>query len=290
MSLTHSTPVEDHREQWGLWVKREDLCCPPPGPPFSKMRGVMAHVADRPEKVIGVLDTSHSQAGHAVSYACRELGKTCVNFFPVRKADRLEGGWPKSLAPQQRAALDLGANMVPLQAGRSAILFHQAKKALPEFAWDEPTYMMPNALKLPEMIEETRREARATFAARRYDTVLIACSSATIGAGVLAGWMDARVAGEAEQPYPPHFIFHMGYDRPVRAVRDYIARMSGVVDTGSEVIVEGYGYADKARPGPTPSWPCNEFYDLKAFRWWARMDHDRRQALYPGDTLLWNIG
>ena len=30
-------------------VKREDLCCPYPGPSFSKMRGVAAHIANRPE-------------------------------------------------------------------------------------------------------------------------------------------------------------------------------------------------------------------------------------------------
>ena len=40
--LVDNTPIEKH---CGIWVKREDLCCPPPGPPFSKVRGVVEHIA-----------------------------------------------------------------------------------------------------------------------------------------------------------------------------------------------------------------------------------------------------
>src|SRR5262249_34387357 len=153
------TPVEHHPEL-GLWVKREDLCCPG-GPNFSKTRGVYAHVAKRPEGVIGVLDTHHSQGGWAVARACAALNKHCVLFYPVRKADRnllytgmkptqdpVWGEWGDILRPQQVAAFNLGAGLVPLAAGRSAVLYHRAKSALSE---ERGSYMMPNALKLPEM-------------------------------------------------------------------------------------------------------------------------------------------
>jgi len=48
-------------------VKREDLCCPSPGPGFSKVRGVLAHlkklgavgIAD----TVAVVDSVHSKAG-----------------------------------------------------------------------------------------------------------------------------------------------------------------------------------------------------------------------------------
>ena len=55
--LRQNTPVDDYRDEYGLWVKREDLSCLPPGPAFSKTRGVYARVASRKESVIGVLDT-----------------------------------------------------------------------------------------------------------------------------------------------------------------------------------------------------------------------------------------
>src|SRR5262245_18825104 len=83
--ILKGTPIEDHRKAYGLYVKQEDLSCPPPGPPFSKTRGVYARVNNRPEKVIGVLDTSHSQAGWAVARACQILGKQCLNFYPEFK-------------------------------------------------------------------------------------------------------------------------------------------------------------------------------------------------------------
>ena len=289
------TPVEDHREQFGLWVKREDLCCPG-GPNFSKTRGVWAHVAARPEKMIGVLDTAHSQGGWAVARACAELGKQCVEFYPVRKADTKFGG------EVQEMCLKLGAFTKGLPAGRSAVLYHTAKKIL---AHDQPagfTYMMPNALKLPEMITETAAEVARTIGpggglvqvqptpyfqgtqleVPRYDlvdTVLISASSGTIAAGVCRGLLDLGWRGTV--------VVHQGYSRPEGAMRKYMAQMMGEAYASFNLVVvdEGYAYAGAARPGPTPPWPCNQFYDLKAFRWWMR----EGRAKYE-EAMLWNIG
>jgi threonine dehydratase len=102
-----NTPLELYNVQGvPVLVKREDLCAPPPGPSFSKVRGVMAHLLTSPEGVIGVLDTYHSKAGQAVAWACRELGKSCVDFWPYYKAEIKavgEGGDIALREPQQRA-------------------------------------------------------------------------------------------------------------------------------------------------------------------------------------------
>jgi len=125
--IVNNTPLETHELNGvPILVKREDLCCPFPGPSFSKIRGVVAHIKNRPESVIGVLDTYHSKAGWAVAYVCRELGKQCVDFWPRFKADNYTGG-PAPRFQQQQAA-ELGATLVDLQAGRSAILYHTARK------------------------------------------------------------------------------------------------------------------------------------------------------------------
>ncbi len=278
--LVNNTPLEDHRAEYGLWVKREDLCCPPPGPPFSKTRGVFAHIRNRPERVIGVLDTHHSQAGHAVAQACALLGKQCVNFYPVRKAEQGVG-----LKPQQAAALELGADLCHLPAGRSAILYHQAKKRLAElYQNDGTTYMMPNALKLPEMVTETAAEVARTLEAHpdipEDIPVLIAISSGTIAAGVIKGFTDAGRWGSP-------FILHMGYDRSEDAVGNYIQSTSGVDldEVDCTLVNEGYSYGDKALPGLLPPWSSNPYYDLKAFQWWLT---DGRRTW--GEALLWNIG
>jgi hypothetical protein len=271
--LTMNTPIDDHFDQFGLMVKREDLSCPPPGPPFSKTRGVFAHIKNRPEEVIGVLDTYHSQAGHAVAQACSLLGKTCINFYPDFKHE------PGPRAPQHHA-LSLGAQLQPLKAGMSAVLYNQAKAQLRLI---HDSYMMPNALKLPEMVEETAAEVQQTLISSRGSwlanakTVLIAISSGTIAAGVIKGLHDVG--------HHPHFILHMGYDRSEDQVLEYVRERSGVRDAAITLVNEGYAYKQKAKPGPEPLWPCNPYYDLKAFRWWMR---DGREKF--GEALMWNIG
>lgn len=280
LMIRDGTPLEDHTKEFGLWVKREDLSCLPPGPAFSKTRGVYAHIANRPESVIGVLDTYHSQAGHAVARACQLLGKRCVNFYPEFKHE------PGPRLPQARAA-ELGAQCVPLPAGRSAILYHQAKKVLlADFADEDchKPYLMPNALKLQESVTETTDEVRRLPEDFHPDLVLIPSSSATIAAGVIRGFLwrchDTYIS-------LPRFIIHLGYSRSEAAVRDYIATAVDLPlafhKCKVDIVDEGYGYRDRARKGPTPPWPCNEYYDLKAFRWWMS------QRLIT-NALFWNVG
>jgi hypothetical protein len=257
--LREGTPIDDYREQYGLWVKREDLACLPPGPQFSKTRGVYARIAKLPHRIVGVLDTYHSQAGHAVARACQILGKHCINYYPDFKYE------PGPREPQLRAEA-LGAELVPLKAGRSSILFHQARKLTEA----REGYMMPNALKLEESVEETAKEVKVGG----FSTILIPASSGTITAGVVKGFG----AG-------PRYIVHLGYSRSHDETLRYIREMSGVPTADITLIDECYSYKDKAADGATPPWPCNEYYDLKAFRWWIQ---EGRQQYGP--TLFWNIG
>ena len=260
-----STPVERYGD---VLVKREDLCCPDPrGPQFSKMRGVIEHMLSRPEMTIGVLDTSHSQGGNAVAYACHLLGKRAVVYWPRRKADIGD-----ALRPQQEAARVLGARLVALPAGRSAVLYHRAKSDL---STTPDSYMYPNALKLPEMVTATAAEVRNTLEIIEARTVVVSISSGTIGAGVFRGL--AHIGWEGR------LILHMGYSRSKAAVLKYVYGMAGEIDApGIEVslIDEGFAYGD-AISYPCP-FPSNKFYDLKAYRW--------LQANPQPDCLFWNVG
>jgi hypothetical protein len=263
------TPVEDYSSEYGLWVKREDMCCPLPGPPFSKARGVYAHLRKRPEILIGVLDTSHSQGGWAVARACQLLGKDCLVYYPSFKARPGPGN-------NQYQAIRLGAGLVRIPAGRSAVLYHTMKREIEE----RGGYAVPNALKLPESVLETSREVPE----RVFDWVVIPVSSGTLAAGVIAGYAAVcRGLGKS-----PRYILHLGYSRPEGALKEYVRRMSGapVLDSSLIVIDEKYSYKDVARKGTTPPWPCNPYYDLKTFRWWLR---DGREH-FKGSVLFWNIG
>lgn len=282
--LRHNTPIEDHLRTWGLLVKREDLSCPPPGPPFSKTRGVYAHIAKRPEKVIGVLDTYHSQGGHAVAAACNLLGKKCVNYYPEYKYE------PGHRAPQQ-CSRELGANLFGLPAGRSAVLYHRAKAHLATYY--ENHYMMPNALKLIEMVDETAKEVLTTLEDyRKVDDllkrpILISVSSGTIAAGVIKGYAEYCSKNKNEFP---SFLLHMGYSRSRFALLKYIQQKHGVEGiplAKINLIDEYYSYKDTSKhiSKPIPDWSCNPYYDLKAFHWWIT---DGR-GVYR-EAFMWNIG
>ena len=145
--------------------------------------------------------------------------------------------------------------------------------------------MMPNALKLEESVRETALEVSRTEGV--YDLVLLPASSGTIAAGVIRGFLA--------RPGPaPSFVVHLGYSRPTGAVLGYISKAAGIGGVPGkfaasmlEVIDEKYAYSDVASAGPTPPWPCNQYYDLKTFRWWLRErgSYDRYTSV-----LLWNIG
>lgn len=268
--LVAGTPVEDWTKEFGLYVKREDLSCPPPGPPFSKTRGVYSRVKSRPEKIIGVLDTAHSQAGHAVARACQILGKTCINYYPVYKREGNPKRGKHEVRSAQRHAEALGARLEGLQAGRSCILFHEARKRTEA----RGGYMMPNALKLEESIIETAREVPD----EDFYNVLIPISSGTIAAGVIQGFQNLGYDIN-------RYIIHMGYSRSHDQVRRYLEEQSGWTNLPLTLIDEGFSYKDSAKGDLIPPWPCNVYYDLKAFQWWMNNRHE-----FPGKTLFWNIG
>ena len=260
--LRENTPLE-YYPQYNIFVKREDKACVPPGPPFSKARGVYSRILSRSETLIGALDTRHSQAGHAVARACQVLGKQCVNFYPQLKYE------PEPKYAQLKAQ-ELGAELYGLKGwamGPQQVLFHIAKKIITE----RGGYMMPNALTMEESIVETARECPTD---QKFDWVLISASSGTIAAGVIKGL-----------GLGPTYLIHLGYSIHQSRKQQYIRMASGVPTANLVLIDEKYAYKDKARPGETPPWPCNEFYDLKAFRWLINHRDE-----YPGKTLFWNIG
>lgn len=291
--IVNDTPVERVTLPSGLhlYVKREDLCSPYPGPMFSKMRGVVAHIRSRPEPVIGVLDTLHSKAGWCVSYVCAQLGKQAVNYWPRYNADPREG-LPRQ---QQKEAAGLGAKMVAIKAGRSAILYHTAKKHLRETFGADNCYLMPNALKLPESITENAAEATRTALAVASGasspvlpdagTLVISISSGTVAAGVVQGLKAAGMLDAYS------LVCHMGYSRSIDACRLYMEKASGVDLSRARFVDEGYGYADSVNwNGLTqPEFPCNPYYDGKLFAWLQKPGG--ADSLDPDlPILFWNIG
>ena len=269
--LNDNTPLERYYlDNIPVLVKREDLSCPSPGPPFSKVRGALAHIQAQSANTIGVLDTYHSKAGWAVAWLCRRLGRKCVNYWPLFMNDPCLD-LPR--VPQQNAC-NLGAEMISLPAGRSFILYSQARKHLTKNYPD--SYMMPNALKLPESITANAAEVLRTDLPPD-GTMVLSISSGTIAAGVVQGLQEAGLL--------PHYevVIHMGYSRKPEAVLKYLEKASGVT-FDPEIIDEGYSYRD-AITDMEPPFPCSQYYDLKAWKWLSGNVRKLRKPI-----VFWNVG
>jgi len=282
-------------------VKREDLSSPFPGPGFSKIRGLVPHLQDRDEQVVGILDTFHSKAGWAVAYVCKELGKKAVVFYPQYKSkwtimSSTEEAGPnpqhgeagtEDLRPQQRMAKELGAELVPLQATAGYILEPRAKKILRE-RWPG-SHMLPVGLKMPESVEENAKEAvRTTHNMPRWPyqpiaSLVMSVSSGTVAAGVMKGLT-------AVNALPGTVVCHLGYSRPVegaRGLRKNLEKKSGVDMSAVTFVDEGYNYRDPVKdydPKAYP-FPTNPYYDAKALRWLETFAKS-----LPQPVMFWNIG
>ena len=271
ITIHNNTPIEEVHIPGSfrtIHVKREDLCCG--GPAFSKMRGVAAHLSNRPETFIGVLDTFHSKAGWGVSYLLEDMDKKAVVFYPVYKGD-------KGLRyPQFQASL-CGARIVGIDAGRSCILYHKARKMLAEYSPD--SYLLPNGLKCPETVAETAREVYAvpdTF--MENTTWVISMSSGTVAAGVIRGLIERRANVE--------IYLHMGYSRSLRGAHLYISEMVGSpLPVSVKFVDEKYEYKQGIKY--ECPFPCNPFYDLKAWRW---LMNNHNNINHKNKIMFWNIG
>jgi 1-aminocyclopropane-1-carboxylate deaminase/D-cysteine desulfhydrase-like pyridoxal-dependent ACC family enzyme len=267
--IVHGTPWEIYKLNGrDIHVKREDLCCEQAH--FSKLRGVSTHLRTIPQSTIGVLDTRHSKAGWGVTYLAGASGKKTVVYYPVFK--HLRG-----LRTSQIQAKNLGAELVGLPAGRSFILYNQAKVHLRENFPD--SYMMPNALKLEESVYETGDEVLSYTDRELFrDSIwIVSISSGTIGAGVIAALAQAESNATV--------ILHCGYSRTKRSVVHYIQHYTGFGNLDVRVIDDGYQYAE-AVICKCP-FPCNPYYDLKAWGWLSKNIHKMNRCKH---IVFWNIG
>lgn len=204
---------------------------------------------------------------------CQAAGRKCYDFYPQYKSDI-------GLRPQQQMAHEMGAELISLQAGRSAILYHQAKKMLAQMT-DETGLMVPNALKVKESINETASEVlNYTPDVLFGGTWVVSISSGTIAAGVLNAL--------AEVNYFTNFVVHMGYSRSYDAAASYIIHNAGLDlqwrrDNNFQLIDEGYQYKDKVEN--TAPFPCNPYYDAKAWKW---LECHFRELVEP--IIFWSVG
>lgn len=267
------TPIERYEVGGKLvYVKREDLCCPFPGPNNAKARGVYSYMkmfADAGVEKFGVLDTKVSRSGWIVAWVGQELGVEVYDFYPVYKDD-------KGLRFTQRMAKRLGANLVPQKAGRQWWRYRQAE----EYMKSINGHMLPDMLKLPTSVEEVANVVRLTNKKYLRGTIVVSAGSGIMLAGIMKGLGDRGI-------YPKIYAI-LASNTTVRSREKNIVRFLPPLEYAkiwvrTHIINAGYEYLDRELY-PSP-FPCDVYYDRKAWKWLVQ-NIDRLEE----PILFWNIG
>ena len=283
--LINNTPVEKYQiGDRQIHVKREDLCTQPPGPTFSKVRGLWRHLETLKAKgckVVGYTETSISMAGWGVAWMAPMFDMKAVIFDPQYA--------PRKKLPRHLRLLDFHreqwakhkATIEKIPAGRARVNYHFCRKRLAE-KYANST-MLPLGLVLPEAVEETALEAQRTKG--KWGSVVVNVGSGTVCAGLLRHFHSLDNS--------PRIYGILGRTGDMKRKSKQIVKKAAIREAGlfgkepKLTLVDGdYQYTDFAN-GSAP-FPCHDFYDLKAWVWLERLPE--AEIILEEPILFWNIG
>lgn len=275
--ILEDTPIEMHEINGRtLYVKREDLCTPSPGPPFSKVRGLWPHMVSLQNKgiqVVGYVESSVSMAGWGIAWIAKELGMKCVIYNPVYKKSH------PLLKLHRKKWKEFSADIRNIKAGMVRVNYNICRKKFKE-EFPTDSRMLDLGIPLKETIEETAFIWKNTMKALpcRPTHTIINVGSGTILSGIIRGW---RI-GDGD------LIGVLGRMDNIERKWSRIIKKSGVGIGGLlgptvRLFCSGYEYAERSRI--KCPFPCHPYYDLKAWEWLVY-----NIEKLDGVILFWNIG
>lgn len=280
--MIQNTPIEKYQvKERDIYVKREDLACLPPGPPFAKVRGLLPVLEELKAdgiKTIGYMDTSISMAGWGISYFCKQLGMKAVLYYPQYK-----DGFKHNQELHLSKWKEFGAEILPIEKpNRMQINFYRARKHLE--AKYSKTKMLPLGLTFQETVEKVSKQVIISDRDLLKGTIVSCVGSGAMLAGVLKG---CHQVGDRPDCYGI-----LVSDKNDQTMRKKILKMSGLSDNYSlfngldlslSVVNAGYEYTEKEEIDCP--FPCNPYYDRKAWKWLVERINSLKEPI-----LFWNIG
>jgi 1-aminocyclopropane-1-carboxylate deaminase/D-cysteine desulfhydrase-like pyridoxal-dependent ACC family enzyme len=291
MSLRRNTPVEEYplavrvsnvpvriRGPVDILVKREDLCCDPPGPPFAKVRGLLIRLQNLKRQglhTIGYMENSISMNGWGVAWTCAELGMQAVIYDPQYNC------YSEVLDYHRKLWKELGALIRTNPGGVSKVDFAVCRDTFEKEFGPNATLLYPG-LSFIETVIATAEEVERTIKRlkKRAKTVVVNVGSGIIAAGIWRGF----------EKHCPDVIIHgiMGHSGDLTRKMNDIEKNSGLLhqkQLRSKFVLHDPGWK-YTEPSEVPSpFPCNQFYDLKAWEWLVQNFHRLDEPI-----LFWNIG
>jgi len=280
--LIDPTPVEKHNvSDIDIYVKREDLCTPPPGPTFSKMRGLLKRLQllkDKGYETVGYTESSISMAGWGVAWLAPKVGMKAVIFDPQYVESNTEPHL-KILEYHRFKWKELGAEIVPIKAGMVKVNYHICKAILNEKY--PKSIMLPLGLPFEETIDETARVAR--WYNGHFKTVVVCIGSGTICAGLIRGMPQADIFGVMSRSPGSDKAAALKCVRIFEKAGVLQAGLFGREKPGFAIIDDKWKYTDPSKV--EAPFPCHPYYDLKAWEWLIKNITKFEQPI-----LFWNIG
>ena len=275
-----NTPVEEYEISGKtIYVKREDLSSPFPGPANAKVRGVdrlLRQYAENDIRKIGVLDTKISRVGWIVSWLVHEnkYDMEVYDFYPRYKADR-------RLRFAQKMAKYFGAKLVAQPAGRNWYRYALARKHMKEIGGQ----MLPDKLVFWGATQEVAEEVQHVEEDLLKGTIVVNVGSGTILSGVICGLTRLKVT-------PKLIVGPLCASEATTKSR--LKNINGLVETNLQarllvkmklkLIPSRWSYY-KPILVRKPPFPCDLYYDRKAWFWMIR-----NIEKLPEPILFWNIG
>jgi len=273
ITLHSNTPVETYIvDGRRVFVKREDLCVDPPGPPFSKCRGVFSALSKLKEQnvhTVAYTETSISMAGWCVSWCCSVLGMRCILFKPEYKTPKetlvfLESQWKK-----------FGAIVESIKPNYVQVNFHVSKKILYE-KYGKDCVMLPQGLPFNDTVKATAIEYQQTIKKITPKKIVLCVGSGAMCAGLLS---------VSSLPIFGILVHKKNCMRKKQQIEQRSGKFFSDLFPISNLTIldQGWEYTQKA--SVKPPFPCNKYYDAKAWQYLVE-----NIKTLGDDILFWNIG
>jgi hypothetical protein len=261
-----STPLERYElEGEEVWVKRDDLFASWPAPPLGKLRGaigLLRKLYGEGVRLVGCWDTRVSALGQGIAVLAKQFrGLRVIVAYPANQG---------SIIPEPlRIASNLGAEVLPVRAGRINISFAEARKRVEE----RGGILLPFGLDCIESVAAIQKEAaKIPDQAIAGGTLIVSCGSGVTMAGLIRG-LGHR---------PSRFV-GVSSGRSVERIELCLSKYVERYFSDVEIIPPKHAYSEKlAISCPFPSHPN---YDLKA---WNFLQQNLRSLRRP--VLFWNVG
>jgi len=278
--VVSNTPIEKYEVKGkAIYVKREDLSSPFPGPANAKCRGIerfLQELVEEDIRKVGVLDTRISRVGWIVAWLVKEkkYDIEVFDFYPKYKDDT-------GLRFAQKMAKYFGARLVPQPAGRDWYRYALARRHMKEIGG----IMLPDKLRFIGATLAVAEEVQQVEEELLRGTIVVSVGSGTILSGVIKGLADRGIV--------PNLVVGplCASEATIKSRKRYIAKLlesdwkAKVLFKHRTLLVPSrWSYFEPLRFVKTP-FPCDPYYDRKAWIWLLK-----NLNRLPEPILFWNIG